>query len=288
MENDLDALLKLRASPSGWISVTYMTEKIKRFVLNWIFSHVTLGKQPYYIIAVFENESLAACKSMNLPCFNAAGLAPEKIENKEHAQHGSQLQWTKIHISYTILQKGYHLIASDTDVVWLRNVNKSYDSIFKETHTDGIFASEEGGLNDDERKNLESWASGEWKDRYLNLMNSGVYAVRNSNRSLTLFKRWWTERAWDDQAWLNRHHGKAFVVCATMMSCLHLQRAGWMTIFLHAPFFEGGSCWVGPDSQSRGMIAEGREWSPRYGCDTRRLYVHVSNEGERVVPIMAS
>ena len=274
LENNLDALLKVRASPSGWISVTYMTEKIKRFALNWIFSLVTLGRQPHYIIAVFEDESLAACKALNLPCFNATALAPVKIENMQHTLHGSQLQWTKIHVSYQILVKGYHLHASDSDVVYLRNLNKSYDLIFKDTHADAIFAPEEGVLNSQQRLDLESWASGSNKEIHLNIINSGVYAVTSTNRSITMFYRWWHERSWDDQGWLNRFHGKAHVICSGMMACLTLQRAGWMTIFLHAPFYEGRSCWANPEDRTPGMKDEGGVWSPRYGCDTRRLYVH--------------
>ena len=51
-----------------------MTAAIKRFVLNCLFSLQKYGKQRHYIVVTFDPQSLVACKTLNLPCFNGSGF----------------------------------------------------------------------------------------------------------------------------------------------------------------------------------------------------------------------
>ena len=173
LENDLPRLLSIQSSPSKWIFITYMTAKIKRFVLNCLHSVITQGGNPHYVVTTFEDESLIECKALNLPCFNASGLTPERVVNEEGTSHGSPLQWTKIHISLNVLKMGYNVHASDADVVYLRNTNKSYERVMKATHADAVFASEEVDPTHSDGDE-ESLVDGEHSKRYMNMVNSGV------------------------------------------------------------------------------------------------------------------
>ena len=172
LENNLPELLKTQAM-NQWISVTYMTGKIKRFVLNCVYSLLVQGRSSNYIVAAFEDESLRECKALHLPCFNASSLTPERIANEEGTTHGSPLQWTKIHISLHLLSMGYNVHASDADVVYLRNTNKSFSRVLQQTNADAVFASEEVDPNFDP-DGINSLIDGHKKNAYLNMVNSGV------------------------------------------------------------------------------------------------------------------
>lgn len=124
-------------------------------------------------MSCFEDESLIECKGLNLPCFNASALTPEKVKNEEGTSHGSALQWTKIHISLLLLRMGYNVHASDADVVYLRNANKSYEHVMSMTHSDAVFASEEVDPWHP-KGDVESLVSGKDSQQYLNMVNSGV------------------------------------------------------------------------------------------------------------------
>ena len=107
LEKDLPALLRIQASEHKWITIVTMTGKIKHFVLNCLYSLVAYGKQPHYIVAAFERESLEACKKLRLPCFDAAHMTPHKIENGVHNFISGQahaMWWAKQRIALSILR----------------------------------------------------------------------------------------------------------------------------------------------------------------------------------------
>lgn len=55
-----------------------------RFVANCLYTLHKYGKQPHFIVAVFDPVSLAECKRLNLPCFNAEGFSGQRIEDGDH------------------------------------------------------------------------------------------------------------------------------------------------------------------------------------------------------------
>lgn len=263
LENDLTRLLEVQASEHRWISMVTMTAKIKRFVVNCLYSLHKYGKQPHYMVATFDDISLAECKRLNLPCLNATMFSQQRIEDGDHgfgSQHAVAMWWAKQTLTTELIRRNYNVHASDVDVVYFRNMNLSYDRIFSDTKADGIFAAEEGGPG-------EPWEPVHPSKSYINLINAGVYAIQANNRTLDFMLRWTAPegRKHMDQVYLNHLHTEAYVFCTSHSTCRSAQGHGKFALFRHQFFFPGTSCIqnIYPPDNS--------EPDP---CNPRRLYLH--------------
>jgi hypothetical protein len=84
--------------------------------------------------------------------------------------------WAKVDLVRTILRTGYHVHFSDVDVVYLRKVWPSYRLAFHTSGPDAVFMEEQ-------------WQLPPGKG-YVNLFNTGVYAMRSNPRSLAFMDLW--------------------------------------------------------------------------------------------------
>ena len=73
LENSLDALLSMRAVGS-LVSLTSMTAPWKHMLKNYIYALEAFGHNHAYMVATFDEDSLAECTNMFLPCWNASYL----------------------------------------------------------------------------------------------------------------------------------------------------------------------------------------------------------------------
>ncbi|KAG1661349.1 hypothetical protein FOA52_002463 [Chlamydomonas sp. UWO 241] len=150
----------------------------RRFVANCVYSLSRWGEVgSSYIVATFDNASLAACLDMNMPCYDAAHHAPVVVQDGSFnlGKSGSiMLHWAKPHTMLAILRKGTHVHLTDADVTYLRPFQLNYGNAFDTMFADAIMAREDG------------WAKTErmLTNDYINMFNSGVMAVRSNPRTI--------------------------------------------------------------------------------------------------------
>mmetsp|Transcript_14557 Transcript_14557/g.31710 ORF Transcript_14557/g.31710 Transcript_14557/m.31710 type:complete len:380 (+) Transcript_14557:167-1306(+) len=251
LEHNLVELVKVQASTSKWITLMTFTGAIKRFVLNCIYSMTTFGRQPHYLVATFDPESLALCIKLNLPCYNASSLSQVRITNEAHpfdTPASNALWWAKQQLTFEILSMGYNVHGSDADVVYFREILPSYQHIFDQTWADGAFLMEEAVT-----ENPEDFES------YINLMNAGVYALKSSPRVLKFVHHWLRNLEEMDQVRLNNLMGAAYMLCESRAMCHASKRHHKAAFYRHPHIFPGTSC------------TQPFEGDP---CDERRLYIH--------------
>jgi hypothetical protein len=88
------------------------------------------------------------------------------------------LIWSKIVVATDVVELGYNLLLSDTDMTYFRNVNKTFSLWLRHTQADGAMLTEEGG----------GWPSG-----YINLVNTGSMLFVSNHRTKQLMRRVLTE-----------------------------------------------------------------------------------------------
>ena len=123
---------------------------MKPFALNCLFTLHKYGHQPHFIVVIFESTSLAACLSLNLPCYNASGIplfqGDQAIPNGTH-NFGSldavKIWWSKQYIALMLLEMGYNVHCSNIDVVYFRGVLPNYKRLLETVGADMVFAAEE-------------------------------------------------------------------------------------------------------------------------------------------------
>ncbi|KAG1656769.1 hypothetical protein FOA52_009595 [Chlamydomonas sp. UWO 241] len=159
LHGDLDKLLEVMAGPveqhqpaSGdakmelrWITMLTMTGAVRRFAANCIYSLVTYGRQPHYLVATFDDSSAAECARMRLPCADAKVFMPDHqlVDGQHVAQAQAPLWWAKQRLAYHLLGKNLTVHGTDIDVVYYRDVRKSYSRAIDLLQADAVFAAEE-------------------------------------------------------------------------------------------------------------------------------------------------
>ncbi|KAG1676389.1 hypothetical protein FOA52_001184 [Chlamydomonas sp. UWO 241] len=252
-----DAKLELR-----WITMLTMTGALRRFAANCIYSLVTYGRQPHYIVATFDDSSAAECARMRLPCADAKAFMPDhQLVDGEHnfgSAAAGAIWWAKQRLAQHLLSKNLTVHGTDIDVVYFRDVRKSYSRAFVKLRADAVFAAEEA-LDPTEGPRPVP------RDAYINHMNAGVYAVHPNQRTLDFFDQWINAstdpRSNNDQVALNRLIHRAYGLCYSHTQCRVTQIQGLMAVWKHPHFWPGSSC-------IQDSLAEGGH------CNKRLMYLH--------------
>ncbi|KAG1676388.1 hypothetical protein FOA52_001183 [Chlamydomonas sp. UWO 241] len=247
-----DAKLELR-----WITMLTMTGALRRFAANCIYSLVTYGRQPHYIVATFDDSSAAECARMRLPCADAKAFMPDhQLVDGQHlfgSQAASAMWWAKQRLAHHLLGRNLTVHGTDIDVVYYRDVRKSYSRAFEMLRADAVFAAEEAPPDE--------WSKPLSREAYINHMNAGVYALHPNQRTMDFFDRWLArgKREGNDQIALNREIYRSYGLCYSHTQCRLTQLQGLMAVWKHPHFWQHTSC-------IQGSLGEGGH------CDKRRLY----------------
>jgi hypothetical protein len=89
------------------------------------------------------------------------------------------LVWSKVLVAADVLERGYHLLLSDTDMIFVRNVNKTFSLWLRHTQADGALVKEE--------------YFGAGPVGYINLVNTGSMLFLSNQRTRRLMRRVVTE-----------------------------------------------------------------------------------------------
>lgn len=128
-ETDLDALLRIQADFRGHVIVVIFNKAWVDHLYNWIFSIVNNAKFANFIVGTMDAESLAFCKELRLPCFDAVEYAvfedDPSLQTAGHTRKVSEaMSWIKPRLASAILGRGYGFWMVDLDMTWNANPMK--------------------------------------------------------------------------------------------------------------------------------------------------------------------
>mmetsp|Transcript_26745 Transcript_26745/g.58319 ORF Transcript_26745/g.58319 Transcript_26745/m.58319 type:complete len:399 (-) Transcript_26745:109-1305(-) len=237
LESDLDALLRQQSSSEKWITVFMFNAPIKWWTMNCIYSYMKYGHAHNYVVAAPDEAALKVCLEMRVPCLDmtAVGVRVPNVSISAAQSWKSAgyyaLVWAKVDLVAQILRRGYHVHFSDVDVVYLRDVWRSYAHVFSAAGPDAVFMEEQ-------------WVGAKG---YVNMFNTGVYAIRSNPRSQAFMAQWYGNgsQASGNQPFINsfahRPHA-SFAFCNSAPSCNLVKRRGRAALLLHAPQSPTASC----------------------------------------------
>ncbi|KAG1663882.1 hypothetical protein FOA52_014695 [Chlamydomonas sp. UWO 241] len=275
LHTDLDALLGVQKTPEtsvlpGWVTIVTMTGMIQRWVTNCLYSLTKYGGGGHhYIVAVFDEQSLEVCLKLHLPCYYGVKHLPEgaahQVTDGAHvvlSRGAKNVQWGKPLLALEILRRNVSVHCSDVDIVYFRDLHLNLARVFKTYHADTIWGREDAYV-DKEIVEPHTW------ENYVNIMNSGFFALHAGPRTINLLEQWASPRnikTYNDQEAINRLHTAAYATCATPPQCMHAShRRNVTTVWMHPHLYRTTSC-----------IQE--SWEPPQSvggaCDPRRVYLH--------------
>lgn len=147
--NNLKRLLGLQ-SKNKWVTLFIYDHKLRRWAQNSIYSFLQYGHARNYLAAAIDEASLQDCIQLRLPCYNATHhfqgdasttAAESTISSLDTFRH-HQIVWGKVSLLHEILGRGFHVHMSDVDVVYLREVYKSWGFILNTYKVDMTFMKE--------------------------------------------------------------------------------------------------------------------------------------------------
>ncbi|KAG2446388.1 hypothetical protein HXX76_000973 [Chlamydomonas incerta] len=180
LQNNLSRLLEVQRPPgSTWVTVFALSHLDTHNALMLANALTTLhyfgGAGGSYIVALADDEGLAHCMRLGLPCFNASReVAPEN--RGAHGGYGTEGYylgcWVKVLVVRRVLQllpPGVNVLLSDHDVVFLKRLAPSVDAFLSGTEWDVTGMVEDYGHKG---------------------MNTGVLFIRNSPNSRAMYDAW--------------------------------------------------------------------------------------------------
>ncbi|KAG1678742.1 hypothetical protein FOA52_012781 [Chlamydomonas sp. UWO 241] len=283
LHNRAEVLLRLQATHDGWVSVFMFSDAVSWWTLNCVHSYIQYGASTSYVVAAPDEASLLMCTRLRLPCLNMSamglGVAPAGSGGGGGGGGGGALQWrsaayysmvwAKVALVRRVLELGHHVHFSDVDVVYLRQVWPSYRRLFATSGPDAIFMSEQwqqapsrGGPGGGGGAVAGLGGSG-----YVNLFNTGVYAMRSNPRSLAFMDLWYgngTQQQGNQIAINDLAFGSdaSFAFCQSAPECNLLRRRGLTALLLH------------PSQSTHAGCPPRRLASPADACDDGRLFIH--------------
>ncbi|PNW75980.1 hypothetical protein CHLRE_12g552400v5 [Chlamydomonas reinhardtii] len=264
---ELDALLKLRASPSRWVTVYLLalptnataldsaeTRAFLRLALNTFLTYRVYGHADHDIVACMNAPALDWCRRYRLPCADASTYAADAANLK-------RIGWAKFKMMRDILKKGYHVHLSDLDVSYLKPLAPAVEEVFSWSNgaADGSMMQEEWVHQDD--------ADNTATRRPIYLANTGVVWLRANERGVKLMESLlkWEGDSYQDQYIATHVAYESWAPCQEEATCLVVRGRGMAAITRHPAQFAHSNC----------------EPEPHYAhCASRRLYVHAICRGQ--------
>ncbi|QCE04818.1 rhamnogalacturonan II specific xylosyltransferase [Vigna unguiculata] len=131
----------------------------------------------HILLVVVDQIAYDRCQFLKLNCFR---LETDGVDFEGEKVYMSQdfikMMWRRTQFLLDVLKRGYNFVFTDTDVMWLRNPFTR--------------------LSKNEREDLQistDMYNGDPRSKE-NLINTGFYFVRSSNKTISLFETWYDEK----------------------------------------------------------------------------------------------
>ncbi|KAJ3366519.1 hypothetical protein GGF32_005521 [Allomyces javanicus] len=219
--NDLATLTAMQARDKQITVIPYHIA-YRPLLENLVYSLVTFGKTRHFIVAAIDDVSLDSCLAKNLPCFNATAYSPSSFTNVEvHAGEGdgwALISWIKPRVVYALLQLGYTVHLSDTDIAYVRNVWATYLPWLDAVGAD-----------------LAIKYEGSWP------VNTGNYVARPTRTTFDFFREYLAIGDHDPTIPDQRAFGTTLTahggLCQSREACAELQRQGKLAVRDYSSIF---------------------------------------------------
>lgn len=192
---------------------------------------------------------------------NAAGSTPSMAIAHAFGTHGFLvLAWARVLLLEQVLQLGYTVHMSDSDVVYMRKAYPVFNETIKNTRADALFMRESYLSQDDASLVIH----------HLNLINTGMLVLASTAQTIALVQNWVTVSPiairWgmNEQMTLARMAYKKFILCEDRAECVAAKMAGHVVAYRHPTQFqapEQPTC-MRPTSMARDPCAQ-------------RVYIHL-------------
>ncbi|KAI4324888.1 hypothetical protein MLD38_030332 [Melastoma candidum] len=132
----------------------------------------------HLLVVVLDSTSMERCRFLRLHCYHleiegGGSLEGEKLFLSEDFL---RIMWRRILLLRDILARGYSLVFTDTDVLWLRDPFPKFDP----------------NPRVDFQISADRFKGNPWSVK--NPINAGFYMVRSNNRTVALFQEWHNQR----------------------------------------------------------------------------------------------
>lgn len=261
LQDDLDGLLKVQAIDNT-VSILVFNEGFYAVTLNCLVSMIKFGRLQNIIITAAGKSSLTRCKQLRLPCYDAANLMKNygskaaEGDTERNSPEWFQLVWVKTLIAHNVIKKGYDIMFTDADTVFLKDATTLYKTFVDENRADGTFMYEEANQTREDGT--------PYLNRYL---NSGNFFLKSNERTKKMMDMWavgyrFQSHTNGNQLWLNKLERLGYKLCHNPGRCGNYTVQGWAAIKPHPNQYEGVGQMCTPDRFREGL------------CTDRRLYVH--------------
>ncbi|CAH2069053.1 unnamed protein product [Thlaspi arvense] len=180
------------------------------FLESFWLGEGTLPLLDHLMVVAADQTAYDRCRFRRLHCYKmetkGVDLEGEKVYMSDDF---IEMMWRRTRLLLDVLRRGYHILFTDTDVMWLR-------SPFSRLSNNGSL---------DMQISVDSGVGG-------HLINTGFYHVRSNNRTISLFQKWYDMR-------LNSTGMKEQDVLKKLLESGYFHQLGLSVGFLNTTYFSG-------------------------------------------------
>ncbi|ORZ38262.1 hypothetical protein BCR44DRAFT_34068 [Catenaria anguillulae PL171] len=228
LANDLAAIAKhVSSATKNKITIMPYQKAYRPLAENTLHSLMTWGKVSNVMMFAIDAESARECLYYNIPCYNATTLAEADFTDSTRTSWRFQqamwsvISWVKPRLVKQLLDLGYTVNMSDTDISYIRQVWESYEGYMQEADADMVISAE-----------------------FINnfIANTGNYIVRPSPQVSSFFDEYLAvgkndPTVSDQHAWAAVYRRLGMHYCQSSHECAAQRAKGLMPVRDHSAFF---------------------------------------------------
>ncbi|CAN8320918.1 unnamed protein product [Cochlearia groenlandica] len=124
------------------------------------------------MVVAADQTAYNRCRFKRLHCYKMETMGGVDLEGEKVYMSADfiEMMWQRTHLLLDVLSRSYHIVFTDTDVMWLRNPFSR--------------------LNNNNSLDMQISVDGTGD----HLINTGFYYVRSNNKTISLFQKWYDMR----------------------------------------------------------------------------------------------
>ncbi|KAJ0249338.1 hypothetical protein HA466_0148480 [Hirschfeldia incana] len=230
--DDLEAVLERAASGNNntviiaLVNRAYVEEvgegrtMLDLFLESFWEGEGTMSLLDHLLLVATDQTAFDRCRFKRLHCYKmdikGADLEGEKVFMSAEF---IEMMWQRTHFLIDVLSRGYHILFTDTDVLWLRS---PFSRLSNNGSLDMQISVDKNSVNTVRSK-----------------INTGFFHVRSNDKTISLFRKWYDMR-------LNSTGMKEQDVLQNLLDSGYFNQLGLNVVFLNTTEFSG-FCQDSPD-----------------------------------------
>ncbi|KAI3808937.1 hypothetical protein L1987_24900 [Smallanthus sonchifolius] len=131
----------------------------------------------HLLIVAVDKTAYERCKFLRLHCYKLKTDGEDFVDEKTFmSEDFIKMMWLRTRFLGDVLRRGYNIVFTDTDVLWLRNpfprltLNETIDL----------------------QLSVDQFNGDQWSQRHA--INTGFYMIKSNNKTIALFDEWYGQR----------------------------------------------------------------------------------------------